>query len=189
MKIILVGAGGHAKAVAEAISASGHVLVAYVDPRPCAWLKDTRRFSGDASCNDDTAEGVVLGLGAVTPDGLTHRFSLFERYRARGWDAPAVRHPTAIVSESASMQPGGMILAGAVVQPGANIGEAAIVNTAAVVEHDSRVGRGAHIAPGAIVLGGATVGDAAMIGAGAVVLPGATVPRGASVSALRRYSA
>lgn len=188
MRLLLVGAGGHAKAVVEAIRASNHVLAAYVDPKPCVWLEDVPRFESDASCDDEAGDGLVLGMGAVSPDGLAQRLALFRRYRSQGWKAPPVRHSTAIVSESALMHAGSMALAGAVVQPGAEIGEASIVNTAAVVEHDSRIGRGAHVAPGAILLGGSSVGDGAMIGAGAVVLPGVTVSSGTLVPSLERIS-
>jgi len=188
VKLLLVGAGGHAKAVVEAIRSRGHVLTAYVDTKPCNWLDDVQRFENDDSFDEAAGDGLVLGMGAVSPEGLARRLALFERYRARGWNAPPVWHSTAIVNDSASMQAGSMALASAVVQPGAEIGEAAIINTAAVVEHDSRIGRGAHVAPGAIVLGGATIGDGAMVGAGAVVLPGVAVPPGAMVPALERYS-
>lgn len=186
---MLVGAGGHARALAEALAARGLRIAAYVDRAACAWLPGVPRFESDDETEGHRADGFVLGIGAVSPDGLARRLDLFRRYAARGWSAPAVVHPSAIVSAGAALGEGCHVLAGAVVQPGAAIGKAAIVNTGAIVEHDGRLGEGAHVAPGAIVLGGCNVGDCAMIGAGAVVLQGASVPGRALVPAGTRYPA
>lgn len=188
MNLILVGAGGHAKAVVEAVYSSDFKLAAYVDPKPSAWLSAVERFDSDDTVENQSADGIVLGLGAVSPEGLEERLALFDRYRTRGWEAPSLRHSSSVVSEDASMQPGSIALAASVVQPGAQIGEAAIVNTSAIVEHDSRIGRGAHVAPGAIVLGACDIGEGAMVGAGAVVLPGSVVPPRTLVPALSKYS-
>lgn len=189
MGLVLVGAGGHAKALVEALAAQGLAVGAYVDGTECAWLPGVRRYASDDASEDHPADGFVLGIGAVNPDGLARRLELYSRYAARGWKAPPVVHPAATVSARAALGEGSHVLAAAIVQPGAAIGSAAIVNTGAIVEHDSTVGAGAHVAPGAIVLGGVRVGACAMIGAGAVVLQGATVPDRTLVHANTRYPA
>lgn len=185
MACILIGAGGHAKAVAEAAEASIGDIVAYVDPRPADWLR-IARLTTDA---DVKANGipVVIGMGGVTAMQLKARLALLNSYLDRGHPAPAIVHPQAHVSPTARLDAGAIVLAGAVVQPGAVIGRGAIVNTRAVVEHDSTIGDGSHVAPGAIVLGGCRVGSCAMIGAGAVVLPAAAIDDEALVPALTRH--
>ena len=40
MKILLIGAGGHARNVVEMLSTGGHELVGYVDPNACAWIQN-----------------------------------------------------------------------------------------------------------------------------------------------------
>jgi len=187
--LILIGAGGHAKTLVEALAAAGVEITAYVDRAACAWLPGLRRYESDDAAKDHDGEGFVLGMGAVNPDGLARRLDLFRRYAARGWSSPSVVHPSAIVSENAVLSEGSQALAGAILQPGASVGAAAIVNTGAIVEHDSVVGEGAHVAPGAIVLGGCRVGACSMIGAGAVILQGAAVPDRTLVPANTRYPA
>lgn len=188
MNVMLLGAGGHARAVVEAVRASGHRVVAYVDPREAGWLRAERIEDDDAAATLHPDAGIVLGLGGVTPEGLEARTGLFDRYVGAGRSAPPVVHPTAIVSGAARVDAGVIVLAGAIVQPGAVLQTACLVNTGAVVEHDAVVGEGAHVAPGAIILGAARIGTAAMVGAGAVVLPGAEVPAGGLVKALERYA-
>ncbi len=186
VNVVVIGAGGHAKAVCEAIRANGGIVVGYVDPRPAGWL-DVARFDDDDEAVLPAGAAVVFGLGGVTPEALERRLALFETYRAGGREMPHAVHPAARVSDAADLQPGAIVLAGAVVQPGVSVGAGAIVNSGAIIEHDTDIGAGAHVAPGAVVLGGCTVGRCAMIGAGAVLLPGAEVADRATVPALTRY--
>jgi sugar O-acyltransferase (sialic acid O-acetyltransferase NeuD family) len=195
VKLLLVGAGGHAQTVFELALRCGHSIPAYIDSvralRP--WLERSEQLDGDDQQilgNPGlarSAEGFVMGLGGVKPEQLAHRFSLFERYAmAFAAQPPALVHPAAVVADRASVSPGVQVMAGAILNPGATIGRAAIVNSGAIVEHEAVVEAGAHIAPGAIVLGGATVGAGAMVGAGAVVLPGTEIAAGVMVPALTR---
>lgn len=182
---LLIGAGGHAKVVAEATTASVGEIVAYVDPRPSNWLR-AAQLTADSEVK---ANGIpiVIGVGGVTIVQLKARLALLDYYLDRDHAAPPVVHPQAYVSPSARLGPGVIALAGAVIHPGAVIGRGVIVNTRAVVEHDSTIGEGSHVAPGAIILGGGSVGRCALIGAGAVILPGAVVADEALVPALTRH--
>src|SRR5690606_31947794 len=196
MKLLLVGAGSHARTVIDLVQRCGHQVTAYVDrvrqPRP--WLGGAvpLEASDDDALADtrlaEVAEAPAMGLAGVRPDELARRLALFERYAAAfGAPPPALVHPTAVVAD-AEPGPGAMVMAGVVVNAGASIGRAAIVNSGAIIEHEAVVGEGAHVAPGAIVLGRARIGASAMLGAGAVVLPGVSVPAGTLVRALTRFA-
>lgn len=184
MACLLIGAGGHAKAVAEAAVAVLGGITAYVDPNPADWLT-AAHIAADSEIMA-SAMPVVIGVGGVTAAQLARRLALLDTYLGRGHRAPAIVHPKAHVSPLARLDAGSIVLAGAVVQPGAVIGRGAIINTRAVVEHDSIVGDGAHVAPGAIILGDCKIGRCAMIGTGAVVLPSSAIEDEAFVSALTR---
>jgi sugar O-acyltransferase (sialic acid O-acetyltransferase NeuD family) len=183
----LIGAGGHARAVVEALEGSGGALGAYVDPRAADWL-EAEHFSDDGAAGLE-GRAIVLGLGGVDAPALRRRLALLDDYLARGCKAAPLVHPAATVSLAAILEPGAIVLAAAVVQPGVRLERGALVNTGAIVEHDSRIGAGAHIAPGAVVLGGCTLGACAMIGAGAVLLPGTRIDEGALVAAASLYPA
>jgi sugar O-acyltransferase (sialic acid O-acetyltransferase NeuD family) len=186
MDCILIGAGGHAKAVAEAATATIGDIVAYVDPQAADWL-NARQIADDARVAAGD-QAIIIGLGGVTTAQLRNRLKLFESYLDRGHRAPVVVHPQAHVSSAAHLESGVIVLAGAIVQPGAILARGVIVNTRAVVEHDCTVGAGSHIAPGAIVLGACNIGSCVVVGAGAVVLPGVTIDDEKLVPALTRQS-
>jgi sugar O-acyltransferase (sialic acid O-acetyltransferase NeuD family) len=187
MSFILIGAGGHARVVAETISRLGGRLVAYIDPKPADWLA-VPRYESDAEASRAYAEaGLVLGFGAVEPAGLARRLAILNGAWARTRRWPALIHPDASMGSDLVPGDGSQILACARVQPAVRIGRGVIVNTGAIVEHGSDLGDGCHLAPGAVVLGDCRIGSGAMIGSGAVILPGAVVPEGTLVAALTRY--
>jgi len=186
VSLLLVGAGGHARAIAEVLASSKSPIDSYVDPQPSNWL-NARHLRSDSETEKMPVDVFVVGVGGMAPEHLTRRHELFRAYRARGWTPRTVIHASAVVSAQSEIGEGCIILARAVIQPATRLGEAVIVNTGAIVEHDSQVGAGSHVAPGAIVLGGCTVGAECMIGAGALVLPGAHVPDRTLVPAGGRY--
>jgi hypothetical protein len=185
MDVILIGADGHAQVVVDLLAAQGDRIVAYIDPKMSRWLKAKRYDSeNDVPSHDVRA---VMGFAGATPEQLAERLAVFDGLVAKGFDLPSVRHPSAVVSPSARLETGAMVLAGVVVQPSAAIGRGAIVNTGAIYEHESVVEEGAHVPPGAIVLGGARIGACANDRRGGVVLQGATVAATTLVKAQSRY--
>jgi len=174
-RVLLVGAGGHAKVLNDMLALLGWSIASYVDPKTANWLNCTRYESDDAALEDRLNDSFAIGMGGMTPQALESRSLLAGRYAAFK-AAPAVIDPRAIVSTSARVSDSAQVFVGSVVNADAYLGEASIVNTCAIVEHEASIGAGTHVAPGAIVLGGATVGNFCMIGAGAIVLPGVRVP-------------
>lgn len=178
MKSFLIwGAGGHGKVVADLLRALGHRVVGFVDSDPG---KLNRRVdSGGAAVV--MLQGTFLerlaaerelpeGIDAVAVAMGDNQRRLECLARLDGRSAPALVHPTAVVSPSASLGAGTVVFAGAVINADARIGAAVIVNTAAVVEHDCLVADGAHVSPGATLAGAVRVGERSWIGAGATII-------------------
>ncbi len=174
MKWVLIGAGGHAKAIVKSMLGTGQELSAYVDSVECLWLPTTLRYEDDSSVDVDNTS-VVMGIGGQTPQELRHRYNLLNNYLKRNATAQPIVHPTAIVSPSAELALGTTVLAGANIQANAQIGPGAIINTGAIVEHDSIIGGGSHVGPGSTVLGSGTIGQCSMIGTRAILLPQSSV--------------
>jgi sugar O-acyltransferase (sialic acid O-acetyltransferase NeuD family) len=188
VRVIGLGAGGHAKVVLEALAAmGGHEVVGLLDPRRELW--GTRVGGVEVLGGDDL-------LGRQYDDGVSHAFigvggtgdtrprrRLYELVRARGLEVVSAVHPTATVSPSARVGPGATILAASVVGTEAALGEDVIVNSGAVVEHDCRIGDHVHVATGARLASGVEVGDGAHVGVGATVIQGVAIGAGALVGA------
>ena len=178
LPIIIVGAGGHAIVVADALLAAGARVLGFTDADPSRHgltLCGLPVLGDDRILDGHTPESVQLanGIGGVgSRRGEPLRRSVQQRLTAIGWTFVSLRHPSAVVSPFAHVSAGAQLLAACVVQPGAHVGEGCIVNTAAVVEHDVTLGPFVHVAPRALVCGGVCVGTNCHLGAGAVVREG-----------------
>jgi sugar O-acyltransferase (sialic acid O-acetyltransferase NeuD family) len=174
MRILILGAGGHAQVIADSLLAagttqSGSAPIGYLDDDPALHgqtflgLPVLGNFS---QLRAIAHEGVVVGIGHNRT-----RAEVFLRLRPLGECFVTVIHPAAVVSRFASVGPGSVVGAGAVINPGAVIGENVILNTHCTVEHHCRVGAHCHIAPGVHLGGEVLVGEGALVGIGATVRP------------------
>lgn len=184
----MVGAGGHARVCVEAVVDAGHVIVGVVS-------RDGTAVEGltaggerlEVLGTDDELAAVVRRSGAeavfVAVGDNEARAAATARALTCGVPVVAAVSRFAMVSSSAHVGAGAVVLAGAAVNAAASIGEGAIVNTRASVDHDAVIGAFAHVGPGAVLAGDVSIGVQAFVGAGAVVLPGRRVGDGAVVGA------
>lgn len=173
--ILVIGSGGHAVVVADALLAAGERVLGFTDvdaSRHGLSVCGLPVLGDDRVLAAHSQGDVLLAIGIGGVRGEPGRRLVQERLLAAGWRVCGVRHPSAIVSPFARLGAGVQLMAGSIVQPGAEIGDGAIVNTAAVVEHDCAVGPYVHVAPRALLCGNAAVGGDSHVGAGAVVRQG-----------------
>jgi len=184
---VVLGGGGHASVVIEALQLVGVSVRGILDPRPelhGTAVVGVPVLGGDELLEKLKSEGVtafVLGVGSVgrTP----RRRKLFESGLRLGLVPLTVIHPAATCSKWASLAEGVVVLANAVINANARIGLNAIINSGAIVEHGCSIGDHTHIASGARVLGDVQIGSDVFVGAGATVKQGVLIGRGAVVGA------
>jgi sugar O-acyltransferase (sialic acid O-acetyltransferase NeuD family) len=182
--IVILGAGGHARVVGEAIGAervAGHLSPGNDGSTPDALLGP--RLGSDDTARELAATGyaVAIGVGFVGRDGAERRAGIISALN--DIELVTVRHVDASISGSAQIGAGSFIGPGAIVGAGATIGRAAIVNTGAIIDHDCVLGANVHVAPGATLSGDVTVGDNTLIGVGARVIQGVRIGAGVVVGA------
>lgn len=184
--IVIVGAGGHGKVVADAVRAGdAFEVAAFADER--AMQRDGDMFLGAKvlAGEDALARARALGIGyaiAAFADGGA-RLGCCERLLAHGFELASVVHPRAIVAADVSIGPGTFVGAGAIVGAAARLGQSVIVNTGALVEHDCFVDNGVHVEWGACLLPRAHIGRTVTVGAGAIVGKGVRIGAHAHVAA------
>lgn len=172
-KIIILGAGGHAKVVADALS-DDYELIGFLD-------KDDKyignKISGGVILGNDDNPSIwkekginrcVVGIGNMGDSDIRNK--AYDKYKNAGFFMETIIHGTASVSKYSEIGCGTVVLSNAVINSDAQIGENCIINSSAVIEHDVKIGYGAHVGPGSVVLGMAEIGDNSLIGAGSVVL-------------------
>jgi sugar O-acyltransferase (sialic acid O-acetyltransferase NeuD family) len=185
IRLVIIGAGGHARVVLDAARTMDVTIAGFVEPESSSELIDGVAIVGtDRDLGRIRASGAthgVVGVGSVQPG--TRRAELFARLNEAGLDGAVIVHRAATVSPRASIGAGSVVLARAVLNPGVAIGRNAIVNTGALIEHDCVIGDHAHVSPGAVLGGGVRVGEHSHVGIGATVIQGIVIGARAFVAA------
>lgn len=158
-KLVIIGASGHGKVVADIAVKNGYEDIVFLDDdeskKECAGFpvigntNDAIHIDGDkiiAIGNSKIREKMQYEIHTVT-----------------------LIHPDAIISRRVEIGEGSVVMAGAVINSDTVIGRGCIINTGASVDHDCRVGEFSHISVGAHVAGNCIIGDRTWIGAGAIV--------------------
>ena len=184
-KIVVFGAGRHAKVVLDVLELTGRYAVVGL-------LDNSRELYGTIRWGQKVLGGRDQ-FSALLSKGITRlivalgdnrdRQSVYEDAVKAGFEPVPAIHPSAQLGKGVVIGPGSLLVAGTVVNVDAQIGANVIVNTGATVDHDCRVGAHAHISPGAHLAGNVAVGELAHIGIGAVVLPNLTIGRACIVGA------
>lgn len=177
MKVVGIGAGGHAKVIIDILSHSpGFQVVGLVE---VAESLVGGTIGGSLILGDDELlprlleDGVRLAFIGIGGIGNNRpRADVFSRVLKLGFDVIRVIHPRTVIARSAIVGRGVCAMAGVVVNPGAFIGENVILNSNCTIEHDCVVGDHVHIAPGVTLSGAVHVGSFSHIGTGASVRQG-----------------
>jgi sugar O-acyltransferase (sialic acid O-acetyltransferase NeuD family) len=169
----ILGAGGHAKVVLDALDSNGtnqdSIVVYDTSPHLINTLVFEKWRVQDQKHLDLKARlHIAIGDNKV-------RKALSIKHSKGLDDLVAIQHNKAIVSCTASISPGSFIAAGAVVAPHAKLGYGVIANHMSIIDHDCFIGNWVHIAPNATLGGQVIVHEGSMVGAGAVVLPGVII--------------
>jgi UDP-perosamine 4-acetyltransferase len=189
-RIVIVGAGGHARVLVDLLVSLGNYTIAgLTDPNPRkhnTLLLGYPILGGDELLPDLLCQGIdcaCLGVGSVRAEDNRRRQELFQLTRELGFTIPNLQHPRAIVSQFCHWGNGVTVMAGAIINPGVTLGDNSLINTGALVEHDCVLERHTHISPGAKLAGGVAVREGAYVGLGAAVRQGVQINRWATVGA------
>lgn len=168
--LLVFGAGGHGRVVADAALAQG------------GWgaLRATDRDARHAG--KELLPGIrvhavaeALAQGGVVHVAIGQAASREREARSVGLPLATVVHPRASVSPHAQVGEGAFVAAQSVLAPSSRVGTCVIVNHGAIVDHDVEVGDYTHLAPLSALGGGVSVGARVLVGSGATVLPGVRI--------------
>ena len=157
--MFLYGASGHGKVIKEILEALDRPVDGFVDDNP-----ETKELSGvPVRHSTEDVDEVIVSIG-----DNTLRKKVVDDLECP--IAEAAIHPRAVVSTSATVGEGTVVMAGAIINADARIGRHCIVNTGASIDHECQIGDFVHVAPHATLCGAVTVGEGTLVDAGAVII-------------------
>lgn len=170
--ILLMGAGGHARACIDVLEQEGRFVVAGLVGLP---HEVGTRILGYPVLGTDLELPALLGeyaqalvsVGQIkTPEP---RMRLFDLLATTGCALPVIVSPRAYVSPHATLGAGTIVMHGAVVNAGAVVGRNCIINSQSLIEHDVEIADHCHIATSSAINSGVHIGAGTFIGSGSSV--------------------
>lgn len=145
MKLVILGAGGYGRTVADIARQSG-------------------RYSEVYFLDDNSTDEHVIGkcpdyINYITSDTELYpafgnneaRLQWIERLEAAGATIPKLIHNTAYVSPDATIERGTVVLPKAIINTGVVVNKGCIINCGAIIDHGCVIKEGVHICLGAII--------------------------------------
>lgn len=171
-KLMILGAGGHGRVVAEIAQLSGkYTDIAFLDDKapeasfPYPYIGKCEAFADHLADSDFF---IAIGNAAI-------RRRLQTDVETTGGNIVTLIHPSAIISHDVTIGKGTVIMAGAIVNTGAQIGDGVILNTASSVDHDCVVEDFCHVSVDAHLCGTVHLGAGTWVAAGATVINNVTI--------------
>ena len=164
--LVIVGASGHGKVIADIAEKVGYTDIVFLDDNPKVELCGIYKVVGGcklAAAYKNADFVVAIGNTEV-------RRKIQSELIAMGLHIVSLIHPAAVIAPNVKIGDGTVVMAGAVINPCTEIGQGCIVNTCASVDHDCRIGDYVHVSVGAHVAGTVIIGDNTWVGAGATVI-------------------
>ena len=162
-KLIIIGAGGHGKVIADNALKNGYTDISFIDDNSS---EECMGFpvvgtSADIEVMNDGKTDFVIGIG-----NNSIRKNIADKYDVN-W--VALVHPSAQIAVNAAVGKGTVVMANAVINAGATVGAHCIINTGSIVEHDNVIEDCVHISPRAALGGEVKIGENTHIGIGASI--------------------
>lgn len=161
-RLIIVGASGHGKVVADIAKKCGYSDIIFLDND-----ENIKTCAGCPVLGPDTMTSELDGDLFIAVGNATVRKKLMNRDEGRNF--PVLIHPNAVIADDLVIGAGSVVMAGTVINPGSKIGKGVIVNTSSSVDHDCTIGDYVHVSVGSHLCGTVKIQDSTWIGAGATI--------------------
>lgn len=166
---ILIGDSGHAKVIEDCIVASGNHVIAKLDDKYSSKFQEGPYIKGPISIIEELLSEYTKVIISIGHNLIRHQ--VVERLALADEWYGIVRHPSSIISPSAFIAFGTVVMPNVVINASSKIGHHVILNTACIIEHDCLIDNFVHISPGTVLTGGLEIGTGTQVGAKSSVNP------------------
>ena len=174
-KIVLLGAGGHAKSCIDVIEHTGKYEIAGLIGEVGQL---GTRISGYEVIGTDfdlvqfhkEIKYAINCIGGILSQNIRENVS--ENAKKVGYEFPTLISPHALVSKNAHVGAGSVVFHGAIINSGAYLEEDCIVNSQSLIEHDVKIGKFSHISTRVTINGNVSIGASSFLGSGSVIKEG-----------------
>ena len=171
-KIVIIGASGHGKVVADIAKLNGYKEIIFLDDDETKDIigkylvagrsKDIDNYKDECDC--------IIAIG-----NNTIREKIYNKLSKLGINQITLIHPTAVIDKTVVIEEGTVVMENAVLNADVKIGKGCIINTAATIDHDCTINDFVHISPGVKIAGTVDIGKRTWIGIGSSIINNLTI--------------
>ena len=170
-KILLIGAGGHARSCIDVLEEENQYEIAGLIEKGESLSNESLGYSVIGTDDDlkvlrQQYKNALITIGQIKIPKI--RVKLYLLLKKLDYTLPVIISPHAYVSKHAQIGEGSIVMHGVIINANAKVGNNCIINNSALIEHDAVIGDHCHIATGAIINGEVSVGNETFIGSGAL---------------------
>lgn len=174
-KVVILGAGGHAKSIADIVLKSNDEVIGFLDDNlekgtiiiESKNIQVIGRIEEVTKIEKDEDIFFIIGIGKNNI-----RENIANKYNLKYYTAI---HPTSVIAEDVNIGEGTAIMANTVINVSSNVGKHCIVNTGTIVEHDNTIEDYVHLSPNVTLSGTVKVGKCTHLGTGTKVKNNITI--------------
>ena len=169
-KIVLVGAGGHAKSCINLIEKINEFkIIGLTDSRKKGYLLNYKILGDDTILDQKKFRNIDLCLSFGSIFNINLREKIFKKLKNKGFNFPILTSKESSISKFSKIGPGTMIMGNTFVNAGASIGENCIINNNSLIEHDVKIGNNSQISTSVTINGSCKIGSNCFIGSGTII--------------------
>lgn len=171
MELIIIGAGGHGKVVAEVALKNNYIIKGFIDDNLDINRVGSYLVLGNWSCKDQYKECaffVAIGNNEIRKNRL-------EELIVNGYDLVTLIDPSAVVSSTVKLGLGSVVMPNATINVDSIFGKGCIINTAASIDHDCKIDDYVHICPGVHIAGAVSIQSNTWVGVGTSIINNLTI--------------
>ncbi|HJJ04092.1 MAG TPA: acetyltransferase [Clostridiaceae bacterium] len=181
-KVVIIGAGGHAKVIADIIEKSGDEIVGFLDDNKEIGTTIIKEYKVIGDLNNRFAM-------AVTKENLEFIIAIGDnKKREEISHSPNLKfytaiHPSAQIGLDVEIKEGTVVMANVCINSSAKIGKHCIINTGAIIEHDNIIEDFVHISPNVALGGTVKIGKNTHVGIGSTIKNNITICENCKIGA------
>ncbi len=165
-EIFIFGNGGNSKIIYEIIK-HDYKLGGYIVSEKKQKINSKKK--GKIFLENEIRNINIKNLVFAIGENIT-RYELSKKYFKNKYKFPNIIHKSAIISETATLGYGNIIMPNVVINANANVDNFCIINTSSIIEHDTNINSYSSISPNAVVCGNCNIGEGVFIGANATLI-------------------
>ncbi len=184
-KLLIIGAGGHAKSCIDIIESSTNFKINFVLGKKKEINNKILNYRVNLIEDDlKKIKGIQYGIVGIGQIKNSKRREYFYRLlKSSKIKIPKIISKNSYVSKYTNIGDGTVVFHNSMINADVKIGVNCIINSKSLIEHDVIVNDHVHISTGANINGGCNIGDGCFIGSGAILKEGVTVGKNCVVGA------